>query len=90
MVDSLTRPNGIAFLPGEQTVIIANSDPFKPYWYAYDIDASGNFTNGRIFHSAAGNRGEPGLPDGLKVDKTVMYLPLVPVVYGSSVLKESC
>jgi gluconolactonase len=69
MVDSLTRPNGIAFLPGEQTVIIANSDPFKPYWYAYDIDASGNFTNGRIFHSAAGNRGEPGLPDGLKVDK---------------------
>lgn len=69
MVDSLTRPNGIAFLPGEQTVIIANSDPAKPHWYAYDIDANGQFINGRIFHTAAGNRGERGLPDGLKVDK---------------------
>src|SRR5690606_15160134 len=38
LLDSLTRPNGIAFLPGEKTLIIANSDPANPFWYAYDLD----------------------------------------------------
>jgi gluconolactonase len=27
LTDSITRPNGIAFMPGEKTLIIANSDP---------------------------------------------------------------
>src|ERR1044071_89237 len=70
MTDSITRPNGIAFMPGEKTVIVANSDPAKPNWYAFDINAEGNFTNGRIFYSAAGHdKGEKGLPDGFKIDK---------------------
>jgi gluconolactonase len=69
LTDSLTRPNGIAFLPGEKTLVVANSDPEKPFWYAFDIldDA---LTNARIFHSAAGaDSSAKGLPDGLKVDK---------------------
>ena len=67
LVDSLTRPNGIAFFPGEKKVLIANSDPAKPNWYIYDVDGD-KLKNGKIFYSAAGVRG-PGLPDGLKIDK---------------------
>ena len=67
MTDTLTRPNGIAFFPGEKTVIVANSDPQKPLWYAYDITPAGTFSNARIFASAKGRNGN-GLPDGLKID----------------------
>lgn len=70
VTDSLTRPNGIAFLPGEKTLIVANSDPGKPNWYAFDIGDNDVFMNGRIFYSAAEHGAdEKGLPDGLKVDK---------------------
>ncbi|WPU96374.1 SMP-30/gluconolactonase/LRE family protein [Mucilaginibacter sabulilitoris] len=70
LTDTLTRPNGIAFFPGGKTVLIANSDPAKPYWYAYDLDKNGLFTNGRIFYSAkAASKTAEGMPDGLKIDK---------------------
>lgn len=70
VTDSLTRPNGIAFLPGEKTLLVANSDPDKPNWYAFDVNDDGSFSNGRIFLSAAGyDKSLKGLPDGFKVDK---------------------
>jgi gluconolactonase len=70
VTDSLTRPNGIAFLPGEKTLLVANSDPAKPNWYAFDIGPGDTFTNARIFYSAAGlDKSLKGLPDGMKVDK---------------------
>ena len=69
MTDSLTRPNGLAFLPGEKTMIVANSDPAKPNWYAFDIGDNGQFTNARIFYSTAGDKSAKGLPDGFKIDK---------------------
>jgi gluconolactonase len=70
VTDSLTRPNGIAFLPGEKTLLVANSDPAKPNWYAFDLDENDKFVNGRIFLSAANPpTGAKGLPDGMKVDK---------------------
>jgi gluconolactonase len=67
LLDSLTRPNGIAFFPGEKKILIANSDPQKPNWYIYDVDGD-KLKNGRIFYSAAGVRGA-GLPDGFRIDK---------------------
>lgn len=68
LVDSIPRPNGIAFLPGEKQLIIACSDPAKPNWYIYDINGD-SLTNEKIFYSAANERkGLKGLPDGLKVD----------------------
>jgi len=69
MTDSLTRPNGLAFLPGEKTMIVANSDPARPNWYAFDMDDKGQFTNARIFYSTVGYKAEKGLPDGFKIDK---------------------
>lgn len=69
LVDSITRPNGIVFFPGEQKLIVACSDPEKPNWYVYDVKGD-SLTNGRIFYSNADRDNSlPGLPDGLKIDK---------------------
>ena len=70
ITDSLTRPNGLAFLPGEKTLLVANSDPAKPNWYAFELGEDGKGISSRIFYSAAGyNRSLKGLPDGMKIDK---------------------
>jgi gluconolactonase len=70
LTDTLTRPNGIAFLPGEKSIIIANSDPANAAWYLFDIDANDSLINGRVLYDATKEPGsEPGLPDGLKINK---------------------
>ncbi|RAW01623.1 SMP-30/gluconolactonase/LRE family protein [Pseudochryseolinea flava] len=71
LVDSLTRPNGIAFLPGEKTFIVANSDHEKAIWYAFDLTEDDSVTNARVFYDATkeSKAGEKGLPDGFRVDK---------------------
>lgn len=69
-VDSLTRPNGIAITPDQKTMIVANSDPGKAVWYAFDLNKNHAATNARIFYDATANtKTESGLPDGLKIDK---------------------
>ena len=68
LADSITRPNGIAFFPGEQQMIVANSDPNKPNWYTWDIKGD-SLVNGRLFYSTLGyDKSWKGLPDGLKID----------------------
>ena len=70
LCDSLTRPNGIAFLPGEKTLIVSNSDASKPFWYAFDVGQNDSFNNARIFYKASGyDSSAKGLPDGLKIDR---------------------
>ena len=70
LIDSITRPNGLAFLPGEKKLIIACSDPAKPYWYIYDVNGD-LLINGKIFYDASteASKGVKGSPDGLKIDK---------------------
>lgn len=69
LVDSITRPNGLAFFPGEKKLIVACSDPQRPNWYIFDVSGD-SLINGRIFYSAAGHdKSWKGLPDGLKIDK---------------------
>lgn len=68
LVDSITRPNGLAFFPGEKKLLVACSDPDKPNWYVFDVNGD-SLTNGKIFYSYEGrSKGLPGLPDGLKID----------------------
>lgn len=70
LTDSLTRPNGIAFMPGEKTLLVANSDPDKKKWYAFDLDANDSLINPRIFYDASSSPDtEKGLPDGMKIDR---------------------
>jgi gluconolactonase len=70
LVDSITRPNGLAFLPGEKKLVVACSDPDKPNWYIFDVQGD-SLVNGRIFYSAVNEHAQKvnGLPDGFKVDK---------------------
>ncbi len=69
LTDQLSRPNGIAFSPDEKTLYVANSDPEKAIWMAYDVMDDGSISNGRIFYDATGQvTTKKGLPDGLKVN----------------------
>jgi gluconolactonase len=69
LADSISRPNGIAFLPGEKTLLVANSDSSRPVWYAFEINSHDSLTNGHIFYDASSDISTGiGLPDGMKVD----------------------
>ncbi len=66
----LSRPNGIAFSPDEKTLYVANSDPARAVWMAFDVRADGTIANGRVLFDATKSVGKyKGLPDGLKVDR---------------------
>jgi gluconolactonase len=69
LVDTLSRPNGIALSPDQRTLYIAQSDPEKARYYAFDLDENGNVISGKVLFDATSLQGESrkGLPDGLKV-----------------------
>nr|WP_294793136.1 SMP-30/gluconolactonase/LRE family protein [uncultured Mucilaginibacter sp.] len=69
LTTEITRPNGIAFFPGQKRVLIANSDPLKPDWYVYDLDKDGLLINKKTFFTAQMPKEYNGVPDGLKIDK---------------------
>ena len=64
---SLSYPNGIVLSPDERVLFVANSDPQRPVWIAYDLNAAGEPTGRRIFADASDLLGPtaPGLPDGM-------------------------
>jgi gluconolactonase len=66
----MTRPNGIAFSPDEKTLYVANSDPAHAVWMAFPVNADGTLGAGRVFADVtAMGKDNPGLPDGMKVDR---------------------
>ena len=68
LIDTLSRPNGIAFSPDESKLYVANSDPSRAIWAVYDVDNEGNITSGKVFFDATHLVPDhKGLPDGLKV-----------------------
>ena len=69
LIDSLTRPNGIAFSPDHKKMYVANSDPDKARWYVYEMSDLATIKSGKILYDATSStKTEKGLPDGLKVD----------------------
>ena len=70
LTKDLSRPNGIAFSPDHKTLYVANSDPQRAIWMAYDVKPDGSIANGRVFFDATSWVGpeRKGLPDGMKVD----------------------
>jgi gluconolactonase len=71
LVDSLSRPNGIALSPDEKTLYVANSDPGKAFWAAYKLDSAGMVKEGGLWVDATSKLDEnnQGLPDGLKIHR---------------------
>lgn len=69
LVDSLTRPNGIALSPDEKTLYVANSDGPVAKWYSFEL-AGDSLANAKIFFWTKYVEGEKGAPDGLRVHKS--------------------
>ena len=69
LIDSLSRPNGVALSPDQTKLYIAQSDPQKARYYEFSLDENGNVTSGRILLDVTSFQSESkkGLPDGLKV-----------------------
>ncbi len=72
LTDKMTRPNGIAFSPDEKTLYVAQSDPKRAIWMAFDVTDDGLLANGRVFYDVTElvqSKKYKGLPDGMAVDK---------------------
>ena len=68
LIKDMSRPNGLAFSPDEKILYVANSDPNKKLWMRFEVKADGTLANGRVFFDVTPQT-EPGLPDGMKVDR---------------------
>lgn len=69
LTKEMSFPNGIGLSPDEKTLYVANSDPKKAIWMAYDLE-DGKISNGRVFFDATEQtKQSKGLPDGLVVDR---------------------
>ncbi len=70
LTTELQRPNGIGFSPDEKTLYVAQSDPKRAIWMAFNVKADGTLEPGKVMHDATDSVGKmPGLPDGLSVDR---------------------
>ncbi|TWU03296.1 SMP-30/gluconolactonase/LRE family protein [Neorhodopirellula pilleata] len=68
LTTEMTRPNGIGLSPDEKTLYIAQSDPQRPVWVAFDLKEDGKLGPQRELADASEFMKEfPGLPDGMAV-----------------------
>ncbi len=70
LTKELSRPNGIAFSPDEKTLYVANSDPERAVWTAFEVKPDGTLGKSKVLYDATAwaKEGQKGLPDGMKVD----------------------
>lgn len=71
ITDKLSRPNGVGLSPDQKILYVSNSDPKHAVWMAYELNPDGTVASERVFYDAtsAVTAANPGVPDGLKVDK---------------------
>jgi gluconolactonase len=70
LTKEMSKPNGIAFSPDEKTLYVANSDPERAIWMAFQVQEDGTLGRGRVFYDTTKwVPDKKGLPDGMKVDK---------------------
>lgn len=72
LTKEMSRPNGIGLSPDAKTLYVANSDPDKAVWMAFQVKEDGTLGAGKQLHDATADvKASPnkGLPDGLKVDQ---------------------
>lgn len=69
LVDTLTKPNGIALSPDQKSLFVANSDPLRARWYQFELGDTA-VTSGKVFFDfTTHDPSEKGGPDGMKIDK---------------------
>lgn len=66
VVSDLSRPNGIAFSPGEKYLYVDNTEP-KKLWMRYTVRPDGTLGDAKVLYDATADK-RPGAPDGMKVD----------------------
>ena len=72
LIDSIKRPNGIAFSLNAKILYIGSTDEKHSGWYAYQLDANGNITSGGILLDATAMKEKAKIKqggDGFKIDK---------------------
>lgn len=71
LTKEVTIPNGLAFSPDYKTLYVAQADPKAALWKSFPVNSDGTLGSGKKFFDATeySEKGLPGLPDGLKVDK---------------------
>jgi gluconolactonase len=73
LIDSISRPNGIALSPDEKILYVCSSDNIHPRWFAYQLDANENIKNGGVLLDATTiieNASVKQGADGFKVDNS--------------------
>jgi gluconolactonase len=71
LIDSISRPNGIALSPDEKILYVGSSDDVHTKWYAYDLDANGNITKGKVLFDGTELKANATVKqgaDGFKID----------------------
>jgi gluconolactonase len=71
LIDSISRPNGIALSPDEKTLYVGSSDDQHPKWYAYQLDTAGNIQGGGVLLDGTEMKARASVKqgaDGFKVD----------------------
>jgi gluconolactonase len=72
LIDSISRPNGVALSNDEKILYVASSDDLHSKWYAYDLNDKGNITSGKVLLDATNLKAKATVKqgcDGFKVDK---------------------
>lgn len=66
LIDSLSRPNGVLYIPETKELWVSNSDPHKAIISKYTVQPDGKLSNGKIVFDATALVGSnKGLPDGM-------------------------
>jgi gluconolactonase len=72
LIDSISRPNGIALSNDEHTLYVGSSDDVHTRWYAYQLDSVGGIRSGGILLDGTSLKARAVVKqgaDGFKIDK---------------------
>lgn len=71
LIDSISRPNGIALSPDEKTLYVGSSDDVHTKWYAYNLNEQGNIKSGGVLLDGTELKAKATVKqgaDGFKID----------------------
>lgn len=72
LIDSISRPNGIALSPDEKILYVGSSDDQHTRWYAFHLDSTRRITGGGVLFDGAALKAGATVKqgaDGFKIDK---------------------